>query len=237
MASARQTGKSKQNTLADAMMELVLQVPASAEAVRVHPAERAHAIARKAARTASVVSGSLSLPPGFFGLLTVVPELLSVWKLQAQMVSDIAAVYGKTRTLGREQMLYCMFKHMSAQLFRDVIVRVGERFIVKSASVKVLQGLAQQLGVQISKVVIGKGASRFVPLIGAVGVGAYAYFDTLQVAKTAVELFEHETVLDAETDPDADVWVDVDAIGHDHLQVKKTAPTAPQNKSKNKNKK
>ena len=232
MASARQTGKSKQNTLADAMMELVLQVPASAEAVRVHPAERAHAIARKAARTASVVSGSLSLPPGFFGLLTVVPELLSVWKLQAQMVSDIAAVYGKTRTLGREQMLYCMFKHMSAQLFRDVIVRVGERFIVKSASVKVLQGLAQQLGVQISKVVIGKGASRFVPLIGAVGVGAYAYFDTLQVAKTAVELFEHETVLDAETDPDADVWVDVDAIGHDHLQVKKTAPTAPQNKSK-----
>ena len=234
MASARQTGKSKQNTLADAMMELVLQVPASAEAVRVHPAERAHAIARKAARTASVVSGSLSLPPGFFGLLTVVPELLSVWKLQAQMVSDIAAVYGKTRTLGREQMLYCMFKHMSAQLFRDVIVRVGERFIVKSASVKVLQGLAQQLGVQISKVVIGKGASRFVPLIGAVGVGAYAYFDTLQVAKTAVELFEHETVLDAETDPDADVWVDVDAIGHDHLQVKKTAPTAPQNKSKNK---
>ena len=234
MASARHTGKSKQNTLADAMMELVLQVPASAEAVRVHPAERAHAIARKAARTASVVSGSLSLPPGFFGLLTVVPELLSVWKLQAQMVSDIAAVYGKTRTLGREQMLYCMFKHMSAQLFRDVIVRVGERFIVKSASVKVLQGLAQQLGVQISKVVIGKGASRFVPLIGAVGVGAYAYFDTLQVAKTAVELFEHETVLDAETDPDADVWVDVDAIGHDHLQVKKTAPTAPQNKSKNK---
>ena len=231
MASAR---KPKESTLADAMMELVLHVPASAEAVLAHPAERAHAIARKAARTASVVSGSLSLPPGFFGWLTVVPELLGVWKLQAQMVSDIAAVYGKTKTLGREQMLYCLFKHVSAQLFRDVVVRVGERFVVKQASLKVLQGLAQQLGVQVSKVVIGKSASRFVPLIGAVGVGAYAYFDTLQVAKTAVELFEHETVIDADTDPDADVWVDVDAIGHDDLQEKKPTSTASQTKIKKK---
>lgn len=233
MAAAR---KPKESTLADAMMELVLHVPASAEAVLAYPAERAHAIARKAARTASVVSGSLSLPPGFFGWLTVVPELLSVWKLQAQMVSDIAAVYGKTKTLGREQMLYCLFKHMSAQLFRDVIVRVGERFVVKQASLKALQGLAQQLGLQVSKVVIGKSASRFVPLIGAVGVGAYAYFDTLQVARTAVELFEHQTVVDADAyaDPDTDTWVDVDVIGHDDLQEKKTAPTTPQTKGKKK---
>jgi hypothetical protein len=32
--------------------------------------------------------------------------------------------------------------------------------------------------------------------LGAVGVGAYAYFDTLQVAKNAVELFERATVID-----------------------------------------
>jgi hypothetical protein len=218
----------KESKLADAMLELVLHVPPSTEAVLAHPAERAHAIARKAARTASMVSGSLSLPPGFMGWLTVIPELLSVWKLQAQMVSDIAGVYGKSQTLGREQMLYCLFKHVSAQVFRDVVVRVGERYVVKHASLKVLQGLAQQLGVKVSKAVIGKSASRFVPLLGAVGVGAYAYFDTLQVAKTAVELFEHETVVDA----DDAVWVDVDAIGHDDLQERKPAATAPQAKGK-----
>lgn len=231
MATTRPPKASK---LADAMLELVLHVPASAEAVLAHPAERAHAIARTAARTASVVSGSLSLPPGLLGWLTVVPELLGVWKLQAQMVSDIAGVYGKSKTLGREQMLYCLFKHVSAQLFRDVVVRVGERFVVKQASLKVLQGLAQQLGVQVSKAVIGKSAARFVPLLGAVGVGAYAYFDTLQVAKTAVELFERDTVVDADPGPDADVWVDVDAIGHEDLQEKKPASTAPQTNGKKK---
>lgn len=228
MASTKRPAQ--ESKLADAMLDLVLHVPASAEPVLAHPAERAHAIARKAARTASVVSGSLSLPPGFIGWFTVVPELLGVWRLQAQMVSDIAGVYGKSQTLGREQMLYCMFKHVSAQLFRDVVVRVGERFVIKHASLKVLQSIAQQLGVQVSKAVIGKSASRFVPLLGAVGVGAYAYFDTLQVAKTAVELFEHETVVDA----DDAVWVDMDAIGHDDLQEKKPSASAARSNAKKK---
>ena len=220
----------KASPMADAMLQLVLQVPGSTEPVRSHPAERAHAIARKAARTASVVSGSLALPPGIFGWLTVMPELVGVWKLQAQMVSDIASVYGKSKTLGREQMLYCLFKHMSAQVFRDVVVRVGERFVVKQASLKVLQALAQQLGIKVTKSVISKGASRFVPLVGAVGAGVYAYFDTLQVAKTAVELFERETVVDI----DGAVWVDVDVHTHDGLQEKKTVPNSTQTKAKSK---
>ena len=220
----------KASPLADAMLQLVLQVPGSTEPVRSHPAERAQAIARKAARTASVVSGSLALPPGILGWLTVMPELVGVWKLQAQMVSDIASVYGKSKILGREQMLYCLFKHMSAQVFRDVVVRVGERFVVKQASLKVLQALAQQLGVKVTKAVISKGASRFVPLVGAVGAGAYAYFDTLQVAKTAVELFERETVVDT----DEAVWVDVDVYTQDGLQEKKTAPNTAHIKAKSK---
>jgi hypothetical protein len=113
------------------------------------------------------------LPPGVLGWLTVVPELIGIWKLQAQMVSDIAAVYGKRKTLGREQMVYCLFKHVSAQLFRDVVVRVGERVVIQQTSLKFIQNLARSIGVQVSKTVISKGASRFVPLLGAVTVGAY----------------------------------------------------------------
>jgi hypothetical protein len=182
--------------LSDAIFDLVLRVPPSDEQTLDLPAQRAHAISRSAARTASLIASSLSLPPGFLGWLTVLPELVGVWKLQAQMVSDIAKVYGKQKTLGREQMLYCLFKHVSAQLFRDVVVRVGERVVVQQTSLKILQSLAQQLGVKLTKTVISKSAARFVPLLGAVSVGAYAYFDTLQVAKTAVELFERDIIID-----------------------------------------
>lgn len=182
--------------LTDAILGLVLTVPSSREKALAQPAERAHRVARNAARTASVISGSLSLPPGVLGWFTMLPELLAVWRVQAQMVSDIAAVYGKSHALGRDQMLYCLFKHVSAQLFRDVVVRVGERVLIRETSLQFLQTAAQKIGVMLTKTLIRKSAARFVPLLGAVGVGAYAYFDTLQVAQTAVELFERDIVVD-----------------------------------------
>lgn len=188
----------------DAIFELVLSVPPSTEPAQLQPdacAARAHAIARKAARTASVISGSMSLPVGVLGWLTMLPELLSVWRIQAQMVADIAAVYGKSPALGREQMVYCMFKHVSAQVFRDVVVRVGERVLIRETSLQFMQTAAKKLGIIITKTLIRKGAARFVPLLGAVGVGAYAYFDTLQVAKTANELFSQDMVLEEAAAP------------------------------------
>ena len=144
------------------------------------------------------MAGSMALPPGVLGWLTILPELVGVWRVQAQLVADIAAVYGKTAFLGRTQMVYCLFRHVSAQLFRDVVVRVGERVLMRGASLGFLQTVARTLGVKVSQKIIGKSVSRFVPLIGAVGVGAYAYFDTLQVAKTANELFSSEITLDAQ---------------------------------------
>lgn len=184
--------------LGDVILDLVLRVPESSESELKQPNARAHVIARTASRQASLLAGSLALPPGFLGWLTILPELVGVWKLQAQMVSDIAALYGKTPTLGREQMIYCLFKHVSAQLFRDVVVRAGERYLVRRVSLGFIQAMARTVGATVTQKMIGKGVSRFVPLLGAVGVSAYAYYDTAQVAKTAVELFSSEITLDAQ---------------------------------------
>lgn len=180
----------------EAILGLVLRVPASDENEVAQPEVRARTLGRTAARQASLMSASLALPPGILGWLTILPELLGVWKLQAQMVADIAAVYGKSAYLGREQMLYCLFKHVSAQLFRDVVVRVGERYLIQRASLSFIQSATQTLGVKVTQKIVGKSVSRLVPLVGAVGVGAYAYFDTAQVAKTTIELFTRDIIID-----------------------------------------
>ena len=180
----------------DAILDLVLRVPPTAERALDQPQARAQAIGRAAARQASMLASTMALPPGFFGWLTVLPELVGVWKLQSQMVADIAGVYGKSASMDREQMVYCMFKHVSAQLFRDVVVRVGERFLIQRASSAVMQSVVQKLGVKVTQSVLGKGVSRFVPLLGAVGVGAYAYYDTSQVARTAMALFSSDIVIE-----------------------------------------
>ena len=185
--------------IANAVIDIVLQVPPTRESSAANPGLRAKEIARAAARSASLTAASLSLPPGVLGWLTVLPELMAVWKIQTQMVADIAGAYGQTQTLGREQMLFCLFKQVAAQLVRDLVIRVGERVLVRPLSNKVLQTLAQKLGAQLTRSLVQKGASRLIPLLGALGVGAYAYADTLQVGRNAVLLFDGVTLVQTPT--------------------------------------
>ena len=54
---------------------------------------------------------------------------------------------------------------------------------------RAIERVAAKIGVRLSRRVAGRGVSRWLPVIGAIGVGAYAYYDTRQVARTAIALF------------------------------------------------
>ncbi|SBT10003.1 conserved hypothetical protein [Candidatus Accumulibacter aalborgensis] len=175
--------------IAEAILDYVGQTPVSSEARRQRPEIRARALAQTAARQAAVTAGTLTLPPGPLGWLTLLPELRSLWKLQTQLVADIAACYGKTAELSREEMLYCLFRHTDAQAVRDLVAQIGRRFVVQRASRPQVQSVALKIGMHISQRLIGKGIARWVPVVGALGAGAYAYYDTSQVALTTIDLF------------------------------------------------
>lgn len=175
--------------LADAILNLVAQVP---------PPGRRPAMRRARPRVASCGwprprrhwPRGLALPTGPAGWLTILPELLAVWRIQAQMVSDIAALYGARHAPTREQMLYCLFRHAAAQAVRDVLARATDRWLVQEASGAVLRRAAQAIGLKLTQKVARRGASRWMPLVGAAGVGVYAWLDTRQVARTAISLFQ-----------------------------------------------
>lgn len=192
MAKAITPTASDANAVTQALLDLVSRIPQSKEPVSAAPKERAQAIARNTAMKAAGISGAAALPPGFIGLATIIPDLLAIWRLQQSMVADIAAVYGKTAFLGKETMIYCLFKHGAAALLRDLVVRVGERFMVRRVALRTVQQILQKLGVRVTQRVLGRGISRFLPVVGALGVGAYAYYDTTQVAATAIELFSRK---------------------------------------------
>jgi hypothetical protein len=190
-----------ESPVAKAILEFVSRIPESdVPRVKGDAAEECRRLASSAAQKAAITAGSLALPPGPLGWLTVLPELVAIWRIQGQLVSDIAAAYGKTPKLGREQMLWCLFRHTAAQAFRDVAIRVGDRLVFRTTATSVLQRLAGRIGVSVSKRAVGKGISRWLPVVGALGVGAYAYYDTGQVAKTAIDLFSGEIHID--DDPD-----------------------------------
>jgi hypothetical protein len=189
---ASETPTGAAHRIASAIFDLVGQVPTSTEPVHRDPIRRSRSIANKTAAKAALSAGSLALPPGALGWLTILPELRTVWKQQAQMVADIAASFGKSQSLTREQMLYCLFRHIAPGAFRGVVSPSGERFVISEASPRALRAIVQKIGLRITLRVLGRGVSRWVPVVGALGVSAYAYYDTGQVASTAMSLFERD---------------------------------------------
>ena len=168
---------------------------------RVSDAGRvAHKVAREAAQKAAVLSGSLALPPGPIGMLTVLPDLYLIWKVQRQMVADIFALHGREAELTRSHMLYCLFRHLASHVARDVVVRAGQRIVVQELSAGAIGTLLRQVGVYVTQRVAGTAASRWVPLAGAAAVGAYAYWDTMQVAKSTCRLLEASPPADVRSD-------------------------------------
>ena len=175
--------------LAQKLLEVVVHVPATAEPASESPEARSRAIIRGAALKAAGASGTLALPPGPWGMLTVLPDLVAIWKLQAQMVADIAGTYGQTALLSQEQMLYCLFQQTASQAVRDLVVRLGDRLAIRRVPQRVLRRALRQIGLKIAQRLAGRTASRWLPVVGALGVAAYAYRDTRRVGHTAIELF------------------------------------------------
>lgn len=177
-------------TVADAIENIVANVPATRETARSQPGVAARALARKAATRAAALSGALALPPGVFGMLTVLPDLIAIWRIQAQMVADIAGMFGKKVEFTRAHMVYCLFRHAASQVARDVAVRAGERLVFRQISGGALRSVLTSVGMSVTQRVAGTAASRWLPVIGAAAVAGYAYYDTLQVARTAIKLLE-----------------------------------------------
>jgi hypothetical protein len=177
-------------SVVDAIGNVIAAVPESRERVADDPSAAARALSRKAAKRAAAISGALALPPGVLGMLTVLPDLVTIWRIQAQMISDIAGLYGREMELTRTHMLYCLFRHAASQVARDVAVRAGQRIVIRQLSGGALRSVLSGVGISVTQRVVGTSASRWVPIVGAAAVAGYAYFDTLQVARTAARMLD-----------------------------------------------
>ena len=179
--------KEKLSTL---LFELITDIPESLYSPTENSDDKIDKLIRQAAIKASAVSATLSVPAGVTGVLTSIPDIAAIWRIQAQLVSDIAATYGKFAQLSREAMVWCLFRHSAAQLVRDIAVRTGSRIVVQKLSLAALEALLKKIGLKISTKLLGKIALRAIPAIGAIGNGAYSFYDTYEVGKTAAAYFK-----------------------------------------------
>ena len=175
--------------VSQALHALVSQIPASLEMPAVDPGERVKMLAKTAALKAAAVSGSFTLPPGPLGMVTVLPDLLAVWRIQQQLVADIAGAFGRTSALTSEAMVICLFKHGGAALTKGLFKRKGNDVLLQRIANRTLLQLLEKIAVRVAQRIAAKSVSRWIPVLGALGAGAYAYYDTTHVATNAIDLF------------------------------------------------
>ncbi|MCW7468950.1 hypothetical protein [Leptospira kanakyensis] len=149
-------------------------------------------LVQNASFKSGLVSATCSLPPGPLGILSILPELLLVYRIQGHLILDIAALYGKEVQVTKELLLYCLFKHGGAQVFRKIIEESSLKILIRPTTVRAFQTVLEKLGLMISKSIIRKQFARWIPIGGAVVTGTFAYYDTKRVGKTAMELFSKE---------------------------------------------
>ncbi len=189
-------GIAQENALLEKLFKILFKVideiPSSAEERSTKAVLRARRLTEEAALKAATISGALSLPPGPLGWLTILPDLAVIWRVQAQLVADIAAAFGKKGKLTEASIIYCLFRHAAAQAVRDLVTRIGERVVVQRVSIRATENILQSIGVNLVHRVARRGFWRWMPAIGALAVAGYAYYDTLQVGQTALEFFSQD---------------------------------------------
>ena len=177
------------------LFKVIHEIPTSTEKETSEALIRSRKLISEASFKAAAISGALALPSGPLGWLTILPDLAAIWRLQAQMVADIGGAFGKKGKLTEESMIYCLFRHATAQVVRDLVTRMGERVVVQRGSLRVAENVLESIGIKLVHRVARGGLWRLLPAIGALAVAGYAYYDTDQVGQTAIEFFSKDIEL------------------------------------------
>jgi hypothetical protein len=201
--SKKETLKNFSEKASNLLFEIITDIPGSLYTPMPKPDERARLLTQRAAWKSATVSMTLSIPSGVVGMLTAIPDIAAIWKIQAQLVADIAASYGKIALLSREAMIWCLFRHSAAQFVRDIAVRTGSRIVIQKLSTAAVKTLLAKVGTKVSSNMLGKTLLRAIPAVGALGNGAYAFMDTNEVGRTAAAYFK--ALADQDTEPKAEL--------------------------------
>jgi len=178
-----------QNILLKALCRTLAEVPESNEPEAIDADQSSEKIIRRSCRKAGLLSAGLSLPAGPLGLITLMPDLIGVWKIQSQMVSDIASAYGERSRLNREQMLFFLFRYSASHLVGDIVAKSGERYVAKTLSERTFESVIERVALRIGSNLTVRATKIAFPLIGAAFLGTYSYLDTLHVGLAAKKFF------------------------------------------------
>ena len=136
----------------------------------------------------AAISGGASLVPGPWGMLAVVPELVLVTKNQIELIYDIARAHQKKPGPVPTELLLGIFVSAMGTSAGSVLVLHGSQYLVRRASLRVMQQIIRILGGKIGQQALKSALSKWLPGIGAAAMAVWTNYLTRQIGKKADEI-------------------------------------------------
>ena len=151
--------------------------------------ETPEAMIASASRQAFGISTAAALPPGPLGLMTIIPELLAVTKIQMNLIYRIAAYYGKQGQVNATLILLIFANEAGLAIGRHIVTRVGAKILVRTLGEESARSLARSVAARIGTRLTRKALGRWVPMLIAPVFGLFSKRITARIGAEAVKLF------------------------------------------------
>ncbi|MBP7510199.1 MAG: TerB family tellurite resistance protein [Prolixibacteraceae bacterium] len=161
----------------------------------------AQSIVNTYALKCSSVSGVAGLVPGPLGMLSIIPDIVMVLRLQTEMLAKLSVAYNKEKIVTKELVLFMLFQGVGAAGISFVAVKAGQ-VIVKRASTRIIQRMVAMMGGRILQRAVARTAARFLPIIGASAMAIWVGYMTRKIGNTAKDLLSKDIIIKGDADED-----------------------------------
>ncbi len=155
----------------------------------------------QAARETFAISSAAGLVPGPFGLAAIVPELISVTRIQLNLVQGIAKYHGSDTKPDRTTLLLIFGEAVGLAVGKGLVRRAGSRLVVRILETELAKALARKIGSRIVAKAVQKSVVRWMPLLAAPILGAFSRSMTVRIGRQADRLFSRRVVLERSYSP------------------------------------
>lgn len=143
------------------------------------------------------VSGLASLAPGPLGMLTIVPDLIIVLRLQTEMLAKLSVAYNKEKAISKELVLFMLFQSVGVTGISFVVVK-STQVIVKRASARLLQRIITMMGGRVLQRTAGQAVARWIPGLGAAAMAIWVRYMTRKIGNEAINLLSKDIIFEGE---------------------------------------
>jgi len=151
-----------------------------------------------AAWQAFAISTISSIPPGPVGMLTILPEVIAVTRLQVQLIFKIARYYEKETLVNRTIVALILGNAAGIATGRLLLKMPEGKIIIRRVAELGLQNFVARLGAKIMGRVIARIPGRWIPFLLSPVFGMMSKTATEKIGWEAVAIFSHDLEFEEE---------------------------------------